>query len=113
MTSLGAPVLQAPKAPAKVNLPHPWAGCSVFYWRVTNQATGEISPLPALLLAPTRGTDGAWDLNFWRLNHMQGRQQVKFSDTPKAGCWTWAAEGPPKQPQVRVPQRSKEGQADR
>jgi hypothetical protein len=80
-------------AEPKVNLPHPWAGRICFYWREVNQTTHEISPLPAMLIAPTRASDG-WDLNFWRLSQMQGRANVKFSATPKAGCFTWAVENP-------------------
>jgi hypothetical protein len=68
---------------------HPWIGSAVFYWRIINQATGEIGALPAMLLAPTRGTEGSWDLNFWQPNRMQGRQAVRFSREPAQGCWTW------------------------
>jgi hypothetical protein len=81
----------APPEP-KANQPHPWAGRLVFYWRAVNQATGELAPLPATLLEPTRCVDGGWDLNFQRRGQVQGRQGVKFSEKPKAGCFTW----PPK-----------------
>ena len=67
--------IPAPARPAepKVNQPHAWAGRSVFYWRVVNQTTGEISPLPAMLIGPTRLIEGAWELNFFRKGQMQGR----------------------------------------
>ena len=71
----------------KVNPPHPWAGRIVFYWRAVNSATGELSPLPAMLIEKTRASDG-WELNFWRRGQMQGRSSVKHSDKPKAGCFT-------------------------
>ncbi len=89
-TELEHPAAVAAPSEPKVNAPHAWAGRMVFYWRVTNQATGELSPLPAMLLEPTRGSDG-WTLNFWRYNAMQGRQQVKHSEKPRAGCFTFAA----------------------
>jgi len=92
LTAVEQEQASAPKAPPKVTLPHPWAGRAVLYWRETSP--GVIAPLPAMLIQPTRATEG-WDLNFWRVNQMQGRTNVKFSDTPKAGCWTWLAEDAP------------------
>ncbi len=81
----------------KVRQPHHWAGRMVFYWRQT--AANEISPLPAMLLEPTRASEG-WELNFWRRGQMQGRANVKHSSVPKAGCWTWGtkAEATPEIP---------------
>lgn len=93
-----APEVCKPKEP-KVRAAHPWAGRMVVYWRET--APGELSPLPAMLLAPHRVSEG-WDLNFWRVGHMQGRQDVKFSEKPKACCWTWGAEGAPRPKGVKV-----------
>ncbi len=75
------------KPEPKVIQPHPWAGRMAYYWRETKP--GEISPLPAMLIAQTRATDGCWDLNFWRQNHMQGRSNVRHSAVPKAGCFTF------------------------
>lgn len=83
----------------KVNMPHPWAGRMVFYWRMVNPLTGELSALPAMLLEPARGPvanpDG-WDLNFYGRGKMQGRSGVKFSEKPRAGFWTWGPQGAPK-----------------
>lgn len=84
----------APPAEPKVNQPHPWAGRSVFYWRVIDQTTGEIAPLPAMLIEQTRASEG-WELNFWRKGQMQGRTNIKFSDKPKAFCFTFPPDAKP------------------
>jgi len=86
-----------PKDP-KVNHPHAWAGRFIFYWREINSVTGEIGPLPGVLIEPSRPlADGSWDLNFWRKGSMQGRSQVKFSEKPKAGCFTFRPGEKPKE----------------
>jgi hypothetical protein len=91
----------APKAIEPKVIPlHAWAGRQVFYWRITNAATGEISPLPAMLIAPTfknalAGTEG-WDVNVFRPGQIRGQRNVKFSDKPRAGYWTWGPQGAPK-----------------
>jgi hypothetical protein len=79
---------------------HPWAGMQVCYWRITNALTGEISPLPAMLIQPTfranrEGTE-SWDVNVFRTGQLRGQRDVKRSDTPRAGCWTWGPQGAPK-----------------
>lgn len=83
----------APKAEAKepkVNLPHASVGKTVLYWRIANQMTGEISASPAIVLQTAVGAgDSAFDLNVFRLGTVMSRPNVKPSDKPKAGCFTW------------------------
>ena len=86
-----------PPAEPKVNPPHAWTGRAVYYWRVSDLATGALSAMPAMLIEPSRqpmgnkvppGQEG-WELNSYRRGQMMGRSNVKYSEKPKAGCWSW------------------------
>lgn len=102
-------LLDAPQAAVatpperKVHTAHPWVGKAVLYWRITQQTTGAISPLPAMLIQPGPRQDGSWDLNVHRVGAIQGRNGVRFSETPRAGCWTWPQEEAPAKAEKETP----------